>query len=180
MDSNLAAKNHLRCLKSPMMPSVNKVSQPIAHLKVTPTLNTPNPNPSLHPELLPLLLATSPLTMAVLVSNNARHIMLITNSNMAAKVKMALPRNNEPSAGMVPSLKDLLSLNPLLNKLLLAMLLQVKVRTVDIILLILPPKTNSKLVKAANHNSPLTHNNPRPAATHMVTHTTRAHTMLHT
>lgn len=119
--------------------------------------------------------------VGMLASNNDKPTTTTINNNMvASKVnnKMALPRSSEPSVDMVPSPMDRHSLNLLLNKLPLVMLLLVRVRTVVITLLTQSLRASSKLVKVLNLNSLDIHNNHKLVATHMDTHTTRAHTML--
>ena len=165
-----------------MMHSVNKLCRLKALSKVTPILHSHNRKASnLLLELLQPPLASSLRTMVVpVVSNNNRPTITTINSSMVVRLEMVLPLNIEPSADMVPNLKDLLSLKPQLNRLHLAMLLlAVKARTVVTTLLIRLHKANNKLVKVVNPNS-LAILNSLKLVIRMDTHTIRAHTMLRT
>ena len=176
-------KSRLRCLKSHMMLSANKLHRLRVPLKaIQANKLRPSHNNSLelsHPHQ-----TSSPHITPPTLNNAMRTTAITSNSMGCSKVrrasKMAPPSNDHSVDTMVLKLKELLnSHRPQPNKLRLVMQLPV-VKEAAITLPTQPPRLSSKeLAKAPNLNSPATHNNLKLATTPMAIPTTRAHITLH-
>jgi len=176
---NQVLKSHLHCLKSHMMPSVNKSPLPRAHLKATLvnklSLSLNSSLQLLHP------INSQPTTL--LIPSVMPPTTATTNSSSNTtcskdKVSKMAQLHNAPSVGtMVLKLREPLNIpRAQLSKLpLVTQLLVVKEAATTLLIQLLSSKEAAK----ARNPSPVTLNNPKQATTPLDIPTIRAHITLH-
>ena len=182
----LVHKTSLRCLKSRMTHSVNRLLLLKAHSRATRTSNLSlRVNPNLAPSLLHPI--NSPL-ITLLIRNSVMLTITITSSNMDCNKalrhnKKVLHHSNDPTAATmdlkqraIPNFRKVLPNLPSHVTQLQERLKPVATRPPTQLL----SPSNQELLKEVHHNKPATNNNHRLETIHMATPTTPARTILRT